>query len=369
MIPVPRVQKHYANSAYQQKNKKDLATFLHATAGYPPIKTFCKAIDNGFFSTWPGLSSELIRKHLDPSIPTIMGRMQRTRQGIRSTTPPEPEPEPPLEPPRSHMDRNHQVGSGVFSLEELKGIISSDLPGRFPFISSRGMNYIFILYDFDSNAILAEPIKSRQTEHLIEGYEACYKQLKDAGITPILQRLDNEVSAELITAITEKNLKYQLANAHDHRHNYAERAIQTFKNHFISILHGCDSRWPAHLWCRIIPQTVMSLNMLRASRINPKLSAYNQLFGNFDFNRTPMAPLGTKCIIFEKKQQRISTWSDHGKHGWYICPSPQNYRNYITFMPILQKQYETLTLSHFFLPNSICQQPQPQIEQQQQSKT
>ena len=71
-------------------------------------------------------------------------------------------------------------------------------------------------------AILTEPIKSRQTEHLIEGYEACYKQLKDTGFTPVLHRLDNEVSTELIAAITSKALKYQLANAHDHRHNYAE---------------------------------------------------------------------------------------------------------------------------------------------------
>ena len=94
-------------------------------------------------------------------------------------------------------------------------------------------------------------------------------------------------------------LIYQLANAHEHRHNYAERAIQTFKNHFLSILHGCDTRWPSHLWCSLIPQTVITLNMLRGSQINPKLSAYNQLFGNFDFNRTLMAPLGTKCIIFE----------------------------------------------------------------------
>ena len=26
------------------------------------IKTFCKAIDNGFFATWPGLTAPLIRK-------------------------------------------------------------------------------------------------------------------------------------------------------------------------------------------------------------------------------------------------------------------------------------------------------------------
>ena len=85
-------------------------------------------------------------------------------------------------------------------MDDLKGLISTDLPDRFPFTSSRGMNYIFILYDSDSNAILAEPIKSRspQNQHLIEGYEACYNLLEKAGIRPIIQRLDNEAFKELI---------------------------------------------------------------------------------------------------------------------------------------------------------------------------
>ena len=150
MQPAPQ---HFANSAYHQKNKKDLAIFLHATAGYPPINSFCKAIDAGYFTTWPGLTTTLIRKHLGQSSPTIMDRLKRLRQGIRSTrtstaTAPQPEPsttappddEEPLQPPRSHMDRNHQVGSTVFCMDELKGIIASDLPGRFPHISSRRMN-------------------------------------------------------------------------------------------------------------------------------------------------------------------------------------------------------------------------------------
>ena len=38
-----------------------------------------------------------------------------------------------------------------------------DLTGRFPHMSSRGNQYIVVIYDFDSNAILAEPIKSRAT--------------------------------------------------------------------------------------------------------------------------------------------------------------------------------------------------------------
>ena len=37
----------------------------------------------------------------------------------------------------------------------------TDLTGRFPYMSSRGNQYILVVYDSDSNAILAEPIKTR----------------------------------------------------------------------------------------------------------------------------------------------------------------------------------------------------------------
>ena len=57
------------------------------------------------------------------------------------------------------------------------------------------------MYDFDYNAILAEPIKSRITKNLIEGCNSCHKRITAAGITPILLRLDNEISSDLIDAI------------------------------------------------------------------------------------------------------------------------------------------------------------------------
>ena len=71
-------------------------------------------------------------------------------------------------------------------------------------MSSRGMNYIFILYDYDSNTILAAPTKSRHGPAMIEAYDKCYKQLTDAGLTPVLQYLDNEISKDLIDSITNK---------------------------------------------------------------------------------------------------------------------------------------------------------------------
>ena len=70
------------------------------------------------------------------------------------------------------------------------------------------MSYIFLLYDHDSNAILVHPIKSRQAEHLIEGYDACYAKLQAVGINSVLHKPNNEISNAMRTAIIAKNFEY-----------------------------------------------------------------------------------------------------------------------------------------------------------------
>jgi hypothetical protein len=82
-----------------------------------------------------------------------------------------------------------------------------------------------------------------------------------------------------------------------------------------------------HLWDRLLPQAVITLNMLRTSRINPKLSAATHIFGQYDFNRAPMAPPGTRIIAHETPNRR-STWAPHGLDGWYLGPTLENYRCY-----------------------------------------
>jgi hypothetical protein len=69
----------------------------------------------------------------------------------------------------------------------------------------------------------------------------------------------------------------------------------------------------------------MTLNMLRKSRINPKLSAATHIFGQYDFNRAPMAPPGTRIIAHETPSRR-RTWAPHGQDGWYIGPALEHYR-------------------------------------------
>lgn len=93
---------------------------------------------------------------------------------------------------------------------------------------------------------------------------------------------------------------------HSHRRNKAEQAIQTFKNHFSAGLASTDPSFPVSEWDRLLPHAVITLNLLCNSRVNNKLSAYAFLFGNFNFNATPLAPPGTKVVIHKKPSQCAS---------------------------------------------------------------
>ena len=83
-------------------------------------------------------------------------------------------------------------------------------------MSNCDMKYILVLYNYDSNKILAKAMKTNKRQAITIVYEALHMELTEAGITPILQYLDNETSIELIVSIKKKNLKFKLAASHDH---------------------------------------------------------------------------------------------------------------------------------------------------------
>jgi hypothetical protein len=193
--------------------------------------------------------------------------------------------------------------------------IYSDLTGRFPTTSLSGNKYILILYDYDSNSVLSAPIKNRGDKEMVRAFDLLIQSLILRGLKPHLQRLDNEASLALRNYLTQQGITYQLAPPHIHRINKAEQAIQTFKNHFIAGLCSVDPTFSLKLWDKLLPQATITLNLLRKSRINPRMSAYAQLNGHFDFNRTPLAPPDTRIIAHEKPDQRVS-WGAHGLDGY-----------------------------------------------------
>jgi hypothetical protein len=138
-------------------------------------------------------------------------------------------------------------------------------------------------------------------------------------------KLDNEASKLLKDYLHQQDITFQLVPPYSHIRNSAERAIRSFKGHLIAGLCSTDKSFPMHLWDIILPQAVMTLNMLRTSIINTKISAAMHIFGQYDFNRAPMAPPGTKIIAHETPGRR-RTWASHEQDGWYIGPALEHYR-------------------------------------------
>ena len=119
--------------------------------------------------------------------------------------------------------------------------------------------------------------------------------------------LDNECLGGLKTFLREASVKFQLVPPYLHRTNAAEQAIQTYKDHLIAGLSSCDPNFPLHLWDHLIPHATLTLNLIRPSRLNPRLSEESQPNVAFDFNRTPLASPGTRVVVHKTPENR-RTW-------------------------------------------------------------
>ncbi|KAL7523320.1 hypothetical protein ACHAXR_000123, partial [Thalassiosira sp. AJA248-18] len=141
---------------------------------------------------------------------------------------------------------------------------------------------------------------------MVAAYKDIYEYLESVNQKQKLNVTDNEASKAVQNYIKSKNVDWQLVEPDNHRVNAAERAIQTFKNHFLAGLATVDKTFPLQLWCYLLIQAEMTLNMLRTSRCDPSKSAYEVLEGKFDYNKTPLAPPGTKALIYEAAARRAS---------------------------------------------------------------
>lgn len=349
--------KQLANIATTTSSAKpaDLVAFAHAALFSPTIAALRKALKNKHIINFPGLSLTTLNKYPPHSIATAKGHMNQQRQGIQSTKQ-EQKPLPLLPDNEATADNEdmsppqdpdnlitHACYAAIF---ETTGKTFSDQTGRFFIPSSTGNNYVFIMYDYDSNSIHAEAMPNRSAKAHVQAYTTVHNRLVKAGLRPQLHMLDNECSDLLREYITNQGTKLQTTPVGIHRRNAAERAIQTFKNHFIAGLATTDPNFPLHLWDRLLPQAVISINILRTSRINPNLSAYAQVFGQFDFMATPLAPPGIHVLVHEKPRDR-KTWAPKGKDGWYLGPAMDSYRCFRTWIWETQRERKADTLTWF----------------------
>jgi hypothetical protein len=336
--------------------------FAHQSLCNPKISTLLKAIRQGFLKGCPNLSETLILKYLNPSLATANGHMKRPRHGIRSTRPKQkngtiilPAPVPQIAPPvlplfapdvipaypsPAHSvqpglnviadDGNESIANifcfGAFA-DKNSVIVYHDLTGLFPFMLFDGSICFFVLYNYESNAILATPIAGLDDVSIFNTYKKYFKDLTAKGFKPKLNVMDNQATRHIKKILTKNDCKLQIVEPHNHRVNAAERAIQTFKGVFIVIaaLATTDSDFPLQLWDRLTPQVKDTLNMLQASRVDPSKLAYEILNGPYNWNRYPLAPLRCKAVVYKDGNTRGS-WASRGVDAFYLGPAKDHYR-------------------------------------------
>jgi hypothetical protein len=234
----------------------------------------------------------------------------------------------------------------VYAVVADQAQIYTDLTGKFPVRSSNGNSYVMLCYIYDCNYIKVVPMKSRSALDWVKEYDSIHQDLTVKGLRPKLQILDNEASTALKNLFTANDIAYQLVPPHCHRRNAADRAIRTFKEHFVAGLSSVDSSFPMHLWDRLLPQAEITLNLLRTSCLHPQLSAAAHYHGLVDYNKTAFAPPGCKIIALEKPGKR-RTWAPHGQHGYSLGPAMHHYRCQNLYITTTASERIVDTLEYF----------------------
>ena len=113
---------------------------------------------NGHFITWPGIEDINFNTYINNLLLTTKGCLEQERSNLQCT--------------QTDLNNNFETKDGIAvkTFENAAEIYQakpkqttySDQIGRFAYRLSQGNEYIMVTYDFNSNAILAAPLKNRQ---------------------------------------------------------------------------------------------------------------------------------------------------------------------------------------------------------------
>ena len=197
-----RGQQKLAVIIRKKETHKDLVRYLHAACFSPVASTWEKAIKKDYFQTWPGLTRQIVARHLPPSVATVQGHIHKQWQHLQRTK----KIETASVDERSTQDmhpntltpnlKENCVAYGVINKEELVTAYK-DLTGRFLVRSTAGNKYILVGYHFDANCILGHPVRNRTGPVLTKAWEHLQSEFEKAGLAPEVWILDNEISKEL----------------------------------------------------------------------------------------------------------------------------------------------------------------------------
>ena len=349
-----------ANAIFELPSTRQTILYHHASAGFPVKETFLDAVRAGNYATWPGLTVAALHKYFPDSDETQKGHMKGQRQGVRSTK--------QKNLVESEITANIKVEPGMtvtllpakrsndifVRVEDLAESIHSDQTGAFPYTSQRGNRYLMVAIHLDANYIFCETMKNRTEGEMIKAYQKIINRMKAAGLGLKTHRLDNEASTAYKECIHLNGMKHELVPPDNHRSNLAERAIQTFKHHFISILSGVDDKFPLSMWCALIEQAELTVNLLRQSSVVPKISAFAHVHGQHDYMKKPFAPIGCAVQVHVKPTNR-RTWDTHTEAGYNLGTSMEHHRCFKIYVTKTRatRVSDTVFFKHQYITNPV----------------
>jgi hypothetical protein len=214
-----------------------LVGFYHACLGFPVKQTWLDAIRAANCNIFEDLTYSNAAKYCLDADETIMGHLAQQRQNVQSTKakPTLPAPlavlPPPVEAPSNQ----------VFVMTKPLSKLFTNNTGHFPIRACSGNQYIMIAFHVNGSLILQQAFKSKSDHHPIAAYKTIMTRLAAQGLSVDLQIMDNEASVAYKKAITFKwNATFQLVPPDMHCCKRAERAMRTFKDHFLAILAGVN---------------------------------------------------------------------------------------------------------------------------------
>ena len=316
-----------AASAISLRSERDIVNWAHACFGSPPASTFYRAALKGWFTNYPSLTPAMIHRHWPNTLATAQGHLQRQRQGMRSTHPSAaPTSASPPSDQADELDVTDVDTSVHFRFFDRDDAMFADATGQFPETSRHGSEYM-IIFAF-KNYIHVECMPSRTAKSFVNAFTSAFSFFRTRGNSITSVVIDNETSAELKQLFKDEKLDVQTVPPGDKRSNKAERCIQSWRNHLISVLGTVNSRCPLNLWEDFIEQMELTLAHLRPFADDPTLSSWEGIHGHkYDFLAHPLSVCGTKAYIFESNDVR-DKWDCHGQLGFYVGPALDSYRAY-----------------------------------------
>ena len=154
-------------SVYELKTQPELIRYYHAAAGFPMQPTWLATIRNGHYATWKGLTAAGVRRHFQESGEFWQGHGRKVRSGLRSTKKLIEMEQDGKVTTKIELKTN-TIFSKTYDLSDnSEQRMYTDQTGKFPVRSYRGMQYITVLFEVDSNG---KSLRDRSSGELVQAY-------------------------------------------------------------------------------------------------------------------------------------------------------------------------------------------------------